>query len=109
MPTPDSLDDDLEDDDPDPLKNPIRDLNHPIRKLAAAVLLRAVQDSKLRAAPYFKEDATRFLYPSSDPARAHLELMATLAGMSPAWLNECLVRTANSPRPEIRRQRRRYS
>jgi hypothetical protein len=101
--------DDVEDDDPDPLKNPTRDLNRPIRKLAAAVLLRAVQDSKLGAAPYFKEDATRFLYPSSEPARAHLELVATLAGMSPAWLSECLVRTANSPGPQIRRRRQRYS
>lgn len=46
MPTPDALDDDLEEDDPDPLEN--RDLNRTVRKLAAAVLVRAVLDSKLR-------------------------------------------------------------
>jgi hypothetical protein len=61
MPTPDALDDDLEDDDDrDPLADPTRDLSRPVRKLAAAVLVRAVLDSKLRADPYFKEDAVRF-------------------------------------------------
>jgi hypothetical protein len=102
MPTPDALDDDLEDDDRDPLADPTRDLSRPVRKLAAAVLVRAVLDSKMRANPYFKEDATRFLYPNSDCARAHLQLMAELAGLSPAWLSECLVRTANSPRLRLR-------
>jgi hypothetical protein len=61
-----------------------------------------VLDSKLRANPYFKEDATRFLYPSSKCAKAHLQLMAEVAGLSPAWLNECLVRTADSPRMRLR-------
>jgi hypothetical protein len=102
MPTPDCLDDDLEDDDADPLENPTRDLSRPVRKLAAAVLVRAVLDSKMRANPYFKEDATRFLYPSSECARGHLHLMAELAGLSPAWLEECLVRTADSPRLRLR-------
>jgi hypothetical protein len=92
-PTPDALDDDLE-DDADPLENPTRDLSRPVRKLAAAVLVRAVLDSKMLANPYFKEDATRFLYPSSECARADLRMIAELAGLSPAWLNECLVRTA---------------
>jgi len=76
MPTPDALDDLLEDDDADPLENPTRDLSRPVRKLAAAVLVRGVLDSKLRADPYFKEDATRFLYPRSECARAHLQLIA---------------------------------
>jgi hypothetical protein len=102
MPTHDAIDDDLEDDDHDPLAGPVRDLSRPVRKLAAAVLVRAVLDSKMRANPYFKEDATRFLYPGSEAARAHLQLMAELAGLSPAWLNECLVRTANSPRLRLR-------
>jgi hypothetical protein len=98
MPKPNALD--LEDDDANPHENPTRD--RPVTKLAAAVLVRAVLDSKLRANPYFKEDATRFLYPSSECARAHLGLIAQLAGLSPAWLNECRGRTANSPRLKLR-------
>ena len=102
MPTPDAIDDDPEDDDADPLENPTRDLSRPVRKLAAAVLVRAVLDYQLRANPYFKEDATRFLYPSSECARAHLQLVGILAGLSPAWLEECLTRIANSPKLKLR-------
>ena len=102
MPKPNALDDDLEDDDPDPLENANQnDLGRPVRKLAAAILLRAVLDSKLRFR-YYRDDATRFLYPRSEPAREHLELVARLAGMTPKWLNERLVRIENSPRLKAR-------
>jgi hypothetical protein len=53
MGKPDELDD-LEDDDQDALEDPARDLSWPVRKLAAAVLVRAVLDSKLQAA-YFRD------------------------------------------------------
>ena len=106
MPQPEVLDDSLEDDDPDPLENPTRDeLSRPVRKLAAAVLLRAVLDSKLRDR-YAREDAAKFLFPRSEYARAHLHLMASLAGLSPAWLNKGLARTANSPVPQFRHCRK---
>jgi hypothetical protein len=101
MPKADGFDDDLEDNDPDPLENPSRDLSRPVRKLAAAVLLRAVLDSKVRDR-YAREDAAKFLYPRSECARAHLHLFARLAGLSPDWLDKCLIRTTNSPLPHIR-------
>jgi hypothetical protein len=87
-----------------PIHSPTRprDLSRPVRKLANAILVRAVMDSKLRSNPYFRGDATRFLYPRSECARGHLHLMAELAGLKPAWLEECLVRNANSPPIKLR-------
>jgi hypothetical protein len=86
--------DDLDDDSPEPTNIPARDLNRQVRRLAAAVLVQAVLDSRLQADCH-RQDAAQFLYPQSDPAREHLRRMAELAGLSPAWLNECLIRCAN--------------
>jgi len=96
MPKPDGPDED--DDDPDPLDNPTRDLGRPVRKLAAAVIVRALLDYR-RKNRYAREDAAKLLYPRSECTRAHLHLLAQLAGLSPAWLDERLVRTANLPLP----------
>jgi hypothetical protein len=84
------LADDLEDDSLDPRDIPTRDLTRPVRRLAAAVLVQAVLDSRLQAECH-RQDAAQFLYPQSEAAREHLTRMAELAGLSPAWLNECLI------------------
>jgi hypothetical protein len=95
-------DDDLEDDSLDPPDIPTRDLNRQVRRLAEAVLVRAVLDSRLPAGCY-QDDAVQFLYPESDDARRHLLRIAELAGLSPAWLNECLASSAGMPLPIIRK------
>jgi hypothetical protein len=95
-------DDDLEDDGPDPTDIPTRDLNRQVRRLAEAVLLRAVLDSRLPAGCY-QHDAVQFLYPESEDARRHLLRIAELAGLPPAWLNERLASSAGMPLPTIRK------
>jgi hypothetical protein len=94
--------DDLEDYNLDPPDIPTRDLNRQVRRLAEAVLVRAVLDSGLPAGCY-QHDAVQFLYPESDDARRHLLRIAELAGLSPAWLNECLASSAGMPLPTIRK------
>jgi hypothetical protein len=93
---------DLEDDSPDPTNIPTRDLNRQVRRLAEAVLLRAVLDSRLPAGCY-QHDAVQFLYPESEDARRHLLRIAELAGLPPAWLNERLASSAGMPLPTIRK------
>jgi hypothetical protein len=93
--------DDLEDDSLDPPDIPTRDLNRQVRKLAAAVLVQAVIDSKLQDLRQ-RQDAEEFLNPQSVLARYHFRRMAELANVSPAWLSECIARCANTPLPEIR-------
>jgi hypothetical protein len=96
-------DDDLEDDSPDPTDIPTRDLNRQVRRLAAAVLVQAVLDSRLQADCH-RQDAAQFLYPQSEAAREHLRRMAELAGLSPAWLNELsgrLCGDATSYHPQV--------
>jgi hypothetical protein len=93
--------DNLEDDDIEASGLPARDLTRPIRKLAAAVLVQAVMDSKLQDARE-REDAVEFLNPKSIPARHHLRRMAELANVSLAWLSECVARCVTSPLPKLR-------
>jgi hypothetical protein len=85
MPTPDAIDADLEDDNADPLENPTRDLSRPVRKLAAAVLVRAVLDSKMRANP--------LLQGGCDPVRANPLLQG---GCDPVLVSKLRVRQGPS-------------
>ena len=71
------------------------------RRLALAIVLRAVMDSKLRDR-YVPEDATRFLYGRND----HFHRLAECAQLDRDWLRECLARTVDVPMPALRICRR---
>ena len=66
-------------DGPDPGHSITRDPTWSVRKLAAAVLIQAVHESRQKNS-YYRTHAVRFLYPESEPGRRHLHFMAELAG-----------------------------
>jgi hypothetical protein len=80
MPQHEVTDADLQDDGIDDCYLPTRDLMRPARKLAAAVLLQAVIDSKQQD-PLKRQDAEEFLNPRSIPARYHFLRMAEIANV----------------------------
>jgi len=85
-------------DEPEPPEPP--DLTRPVRKLAAAILLQAVLDSK-RDDERERRDAVEFLNPRTAYARYHLLRMAECANVELTWLLAQLRRTANQPLPAI--------
>jgi hypothetical protein len=90
--------DDDEEDAPEPLPiDPLRGW----RRLAQAVVLRAVIDSKQRNSRA-RKDAARFLYPKSDCVRLHFNRISQCAGLNQEWLRECLARTVDCPLPALR-------
>ena len=85
-------------DDPEPPEPP--DLNRAIRRLAAAILLQAVLDSK-RDDERERRDAVEFLNPRTAYARYHLLRMTECANVELTWLLAQLRRTANQPLPAV--------
>jgi hypothetical protein len=90
-------DDELEEDSPEPEPAPRPDPNAGVRRLAWAILLRAILDYKQRD-KYQRQDAERFLRPSN----AHLMRLAECAGLNPERLREGMKRVATLPLSEVR-------
>jgi hypothetical protein len=68
------------------------------RRLAQAIVLQAIVDSKQRNRWARKDDADRFLYWPND----HFDRLAQCAGMDLAWLHRCLARTVDDPMPRLK-------
>jgi hypothetical protein len=67
---------------PDPPEPP--DPHWSVRRLAAAVLLRAVMDSQFTD-PHIRRDAMLFLSPRDDRFREHLQLTLRVSGVNQRW------------------------
>ncbi len=87
---------------PDPL--PPTDPERAIRRIAAAVLIRALLDAQMRSA-YVRTDARRFLEARDERSREILRLLVQLSGINRAWWRRRLVefldreKTACPPKP----------
>ena len=63
---------------------PPPDPNYAVRRLAAAVLLRAVLDSRVTD-PHVRRDALLFLNPRDERFREHLQLTLQVSGVNQRW------------------------
>ena len=90
------LDEDWEGPDPSAPADPER----AIRRIAAAVLIRALLDARMRS-PYVRTDARRFLEAQDESSREILRLLVQISGINRAWFRRRLVEFL---RPEVRPQ-----
>ena len=77
-----------EDYGPDPLAP--ADPERALRRIAAAVLIRAILDAQMRS-PYVRADARRFLEARDERSREILWLLVQISGINRAWFRRRLV------------------
>ena len=77
-----------------------------IRRIAAAVLVRALLDAQFHDR-YVRNDARRFLEAQDDHSREMLRLLLHSSGINRTWFHRCLGELLNGERDETAKPDRR--